>query len=241
MSTQEVTSALAIWGAVTGTIGTVAGLLSLYLRFKQHKQDAANLKCGSEFVFDRYSYPNHRIICRSVGRRPITIEAINYYILPKKLWQRLIKNKLHKEGKWVFKQELQRPVELTDGKKTEIKMSLIEGLEYSEIYRVQAVDQTGCLWSVEWPSPKNLNIVSSEESLFELEKEQGNRSIKILGCRCGERYLIETEFHSKLRISGGITGRTFTFLDYGSYTSKLDDIVDSQAGQYLESKADEIK
>ena len=41
------TEVLALWGAVTGTIGTLAGLLGLWLRFRQHGLDKPKLKCES--------------------------------------------------------------------------------------------------------------------------------------------------------------------------------------------------
>lgn len=31
------TEALAMWGAITGSIGTTAGLVNLWIRFKQYK------------------------------------------------------------------------------------------------------------------------------------------------------------------------------------------------------------
>lgn len=46
------TEVLAIWGAVTGTIGTFAGLLGLWLRFRQHGLDKPKLLCESSFGFD---------------------------------------------------------------------------------------------------------------------------------------------------------------------------------------------
>ena len=48
---------LAIWGAVTGTIGTVAGLLGLWLRFKQHSLDKPKLVCDAYFEFDSPTSP----------------------------------------------------------------------------------------------------------------------------------------------------------------------------------------
>lgn len=41
------TEVLAIWGAFTGTIGTIFGLLGLWLRFRQHGLDKAKLLCGN--------------------------------------------------------------------------------------------------------------------------------------------------------------------------------------------------
>ena len=73
---------LAIWGAVTGTIGTVAGLIGLWLRFKQHSLDKPKLVCDAYFEFDSPNHPKHKLTVRSLGRRPVIIDEIKYFITP---------------------------------------------------------------------------------------------------------------------------------------------------------------
>lgn len=72
------TDALALWGAITGTIGTVAGLLGLWLRFRQHGLDKPRLKCESSFGYDGPNSPKNKITVRAVGRRPVSIDSIRY-------------------------------------------------------------------------------------------------------------------------------------------------------------------
>jgi hypothetical protein len=52
LEAESLTQTLALWGAVTCIIGTVAGIANWVLRFKQHKKDQPKLLCTSEFSFE---------------------------------------------------------------------------------------------------------------------------------------------------------------------------------------------
>lgn len=67
----------AVWGAVTGTIGTFAGLLGLWLRFKQHGLDKPKLVCDASFEFDSPNHPKHKLTIRSLGRSLLLLMRLN--------------------------------------------------------------------------------------------------------------------------------------------------------------------
>ncbi len=102
MINSEHITLLAFWGAITGTIGTLAGVANLYIRHKQHQQDKALL--DSESIFNFFSAPhhNHKIIVRSVGRRPVTLSSIRYLIRPKGVFKNLFRKKEHSAGRWMW-------------------------------------------------------------------------------------------------------------------------------------------
>lgn len=130
------TEALALWGAITGTIGTVAGLLGLWLRFRQHGLDKPKLKCESSFGYDGPNSPKHKITVRAVGRRPVSIDGIRYFITPRNWKQRATRYWQHKSGRWLWNQQPQKKVKLSEGEKEEFRISLPDGLSITEVYKV---------------------------------------------------------------------------------------------------------
>src|SRR5690554_5396945 len=109
------TEVLAIWGAVTGTIGTVAGLLGLWLRFRQHDLDKPRLVCEASFGFDSPNRPNHKITIRSVGRRPVALDNVKYFVRPKTWKHRLTRAWQHKKGRWLWHQKPRERIKLNEG------------------------------------------------------------------------------------------------------------------------------
>lgn len=85
MAESNLVQALAIWGAVTGTIGTVTGVIGLILRYRAHKRDNPFLQCEADFSFEHSSgeaRPKHKITVRSVGRRPVSVDYVRYFTKP---------------------------------------------------------------------------------------------------------------------------------------------------------------
>lgn len=234
------TEILAIWGAVTGTIGTVAGLLGLWLRFRQHSLDRQKLNCESSFNFHSPNSPQHKITIRSVGRRPVSIDKVQYFIIPKNWKQRLIKSWLHKKGRWVWNQEPNQKVKLSEGEKSEISISLPKGLEITDIYKVSIIDQAGNSWPVLWKSASKLKKIATQETIDEVTEESGNRTISLTGYRLGEKYYLETKFGTKPAKIGAISGRSFWFSNLKEYKEKFSNIQGNQLQKYLSGEIEEL-
>ena len=240
MSQTEVTAALAIWGALTGTIGTLAGILGLRLRFRQHGLDKAKLECESTFGFESPTRAKHKIVIRSVGRRPITIDHARYYVMPRTLKHKLTKRWQHKQGRWIWDQKPRSAIKLEEGEKTELPISLPDGLSIEEIYRADIVDQSGLFWKINWPSISKLSRIVTKEKLINFEKESEKRLVAITGFRLAEKYYIETKFSTKPKRMGTPCGRSFWFMDVKSYEQKLNGIKDKQIPDFLAGNVEEI-
>ncbi|EPM4162336.1 hypothetical protein ACTJ5I_003358 [Yersinia enterocolitica] len=235
------TEALAIWGAITGTIGTIAGILGLWLRFRQHGLDKANLLCESFFGFDSPNNPIHKLIIRSIGRRPVVIDNIKYYITPKDWKQRLTKCRQHQIGRWLWSQDLKHKAKLSEGEKTEIGIHLPNGIIITDIYKLEVIDQTGKAWPVNWPGSSKLQKVAMQEILDEFTKEKNNRIVSARGYRLGERFFLETLFNTKPSRTGVPNRRCFWFLDSKKYQGKLQDVKDIQSDKFLSGDIEEIQ
>jgi len=234
------TEAIAIWGAVTGTIGTVAGLLGLWLRFRQHGLDKAKLLCESSFGFGSPNRSLHKLIIRSVGRRPVVIDNIRYFITPRDWKHRLTKSWQHKKGRWLWHQEPKQNEKLGEGEKTEIGISLPDGIAITEIYKVEVVDQMGKAWPVDWQTSSRLKKVATQETLDEVAKENAKRIVSATGYRLGEKFFLETKFNTKPGRTGIPCGRSFWFLDAKKYQEKLQDIKDVQFDKFLSGEIEEL-
>ncbi|CAO1665095.1 RING-type E3 ubiquitin transferase [Halomonas sp. NYA30] len=234
------TEVLALWGAVTGTIGTLAGLLGLWLRFRQHGLNKPKLKCESSFGYDGPKTPKHKITVRAVGRRPVSIDYIKYFILPRTWRQRATKYFQHKKGRWIWRQHPKSAVKLNEGEKSEFFISLHESLCITEIYKVEVVDQTGHSWPVKWVSQKRLKSIATHEVLDEYNDENEKRIVGVTGYRVGERFYIGTSFNTKPVRTGKTCGRGFWFLDEEKYKEKLHDVIDYQAHRFLSGETEEI-
>ncbi|MFP1888881.1 hypothetical protein ACLEE6_03100 [Lonsdalea quercina] len=235
------TEALAIWGAVTGTIGTVAGLLGLWLRFRQHSLDKASLLCESSFGFDLPNHPIHKLIIRSIGRRPVVIDYIRYYLTPKDWKQRITKAWQHKKGRWLWHQETKQKAKLNEGEKTEIGIHLPNGINITDIYRVEVIDQTGKLWPVNWISSSKLQKVATQEILDDFKKENDKRIVSAKGYRLGEKFFLETSFNTKPSRTGCPCGRGFWFLGFKEYQGKLQNVTCIQSDKFLSGDTEEIQ
>ncbi|ELA9430792.1 hypothetical protein QTV33_004561 [Vibrio parahaemolyticus] len=236
---MEQTEVLALWGAVTGTIGTFAGLLGLWLRFRQHGLDKSKLKCESSFGFDSPNSSKHQVTVRSVGRRPVSIDGIQYCIEPKNWKQKLFKQWHYRNGRWVWFQKVDN-IKLSEGEKGEIKISLPQGISIPDVLKAYVVDQTGKYWTIQWPSTRNLKQIATSEVVKELTNETNSRILKVTGYRLGERYYLATSFNTKPSRSGVPCGRSFWFLDIQNFQDKIDDIVNNQSGDFLSGKIEEI-
>lgn len=233
--------ALSVWGAITGTIGTVAGLLGLWLRFRQHGLDKADLRCESEFGFESPTCRQHKITIRSTGRRPVTVDAIRYLVVPRNTWHKLFKRLLHRSGRYVWVQELRTKMKIAEGEKTEVNIALpVSGLAIQEIYKAEVIDQTGKHWDVKWPSLSKLSRIATSEQIDFFESKNDFRICSATGHRLGEKYYLETKFNTIPGRTGVACGRGFRFRDVRAYSEKYKDIKENQCAQFLASNINEI-
>lgn len=234
------TEMLAIWGAITGTIGTVAGLLGLWLRFRQHGLDKPKLICEATFGFDSPGRPTHKITVRSVGRRPVTLDATQYFNIPRIGWHKFTKTWQHKKGRWVWKNGIRQKIKLGEGEKTELSISLPDNISITEIYKAKILDQTGKAWPVKWPSKSKLQKIATHEILDEFKEENQKRVVEVTGHRLGERYFLETKFNTKPGRTSVACGRGFWFFDIKKYQEKLQQVRSVQIDKFLAAEAEEI-
>ena len=244
MDTDPLTRTLAIWGAVTGTIGTLTGIANLILRFDQHKKDQPKLVCSSEFSFDHESghvRPRHKVILRSVGKTPVTVDFVRYYINPRDFWQKIFKRKAWKLGRFVCEDTLTAPLHIAEGKKETISIKLPSGLSIREIVKAEVHDQTGAIWPIAWPSRAKLEVLAHHEQLYESELSNENRVCKIIGYIASGTYYIYTHWNPKRRAKSAFSGRVFHFKTEKDYQEKLKDIIENQQPKILSCETDEIK
>lgn len=234
------TETLAIWGAITGSIGTVAGLVNLLIRFKQYKLDMPKLKCDSSFSYESPESQKHNLIIRSIGRRPLTLDKIQYLIMPKTWKHKIIKRWKHEKDYYIYNQDLKN-TKLAEGEKKEFLISLPNGLEITEIYKVLVIDQTGKGWNVKWPSIAHLMQIATKEELVSIEEENDKRFVSVKGYRLGTKYFIETKFDTKIKRLGMINGRSFWFRDAKKYLEKLQDIQNTQIVKFLAAETESIE
>lgn len=234
------TEVLAMWGAVTGTIGTFAGLLGLWLRFMQHSLDKPKLLCESSFGYDSPNRPKHKLTIRSVGRRPVVIDNVKYFITPKNWKQRITKSWQHKKGRWLWYQEPKQKTKLGEGEKTEISIPLLDGISITEIYKVEVVDQSGRAWPVKWQSNSKLQKIATQDMLDNLTEENDKRKVSVIGYRLGEKFYLEIKFNTKPERTGVPCGKSFFFLNIRKYQEKLHDIKNNQTTKFLSGEIEEI-
>jgi hypothetical protein len=235
------TEILVVWGAVSGTIGTFACMLWLWLRFRQHGLDKPKLVCDSSFSFESPNRPAHKITIRSVGRRPVVIDEIKYFIIPRIWSHRLTKRFQHKKGFWVWGQTLEKAINLGEGEKAEVSVSLHESIPITEIYKVKVVDQTGKEWPVKWAAISRLKKIATTEALEDFAEENDTRTVSAIGYRLGTRYFMETKFNTKPGRSGVPCGRAFWFLSIRKYKEKMESVKSVQSIEFLSGESEQIQ
>lgn len=245
MEPSQLTNILAIWGAVTGSIGTLIGFFTLSLRIKAHKKDQPKLICSSDFSFEHSSgfdpREMHKIVIRSVGKRPVTIDYVRYCINPPTFWYRLIKSQMWKKGRWVYDDSPRDPISLTEGKKNNFKIKLPNGLNYRDILKVEVHDQGGRKWSVDWPQRSRVEKLTQYNKLHESEVKEANLFCKVTGYLAGETHHLHVSWRSKQMPPNQSRNRFFHFDSEKKYSDKLAEITSLLAPQVLKGELEEIK
>lgn len=209
MIEQEVslTDILAAWGAATGTIGTVIAILGFGLRYRQFKADKPKLKADVQFQFNEHK-PNHIVNLRSVGRRPVTIDYIEYIWRPKRLVDRLRIRWLVKAGRYVRKEPISNSKPLQDGEKATYSLPS-RLIPVQDILAIRIVDQAGRRWTVPWFSQKTLNQIATGEEFESEQYEQGKRHAKLTLFRRGREYALKLFVSADKAKGGSIPFRIF--------------------------------
>ncbi|WP_105258113.1 hypothetical protein [Pseudoalteromonas sp. T1lg88] len=234
------TEVLAMWGAVTGTIGTLAGLINLWFRFKQFISDRPHLKCESTFEHLGPKSHKHRVTVRSLGRRPVRIDCINYYIRPRAWWRSLIKIGHHRDGRFIYKDSSPNGKKLDEGESEDFKISMPNGLKVTDIYKVELIDQTGKCWPVKWLSKKRLSQVATQELLNTFSKENEYRAVDVSGHRLGIKFYISGSYWCKGASQNRRYGIAFSFRSFDTYNKKFKDLTEHQCEKYLSGEVDSI-
>ncbi|HAI29045.1 MAG TPA: hypothetical protein DCM48_05770 [Thalassospira sp.] len=201
---------LAVWGAVTGTIGTLAGVLGFGLRLRQYLADKPRLKNDVEFRFGGMDggEPSHLIYLRSTGRRPVSIDYIEYHIRPSKFFDRMFVRWLRRDGRWVHRDKLFKPLVLEEGKKVQVGLARVQGMPVTSISGIFAIDQTGRSWKVRWPSRRKVAKLATSEKITSVNFEGDRRNVEITQYRVGDKYKI----HLFIKDTGGGPSRGHVIL-----------------------------
>lgn len=239
------TQALAIWGAVTGTIGTITGVLGLWLRYRHQKRDQARLKCEVRFDFEVTNgipRPKYKIVVRCIGRRPVTLDGIEYFYNPKELKDRLLRRRLWRDGKWRSTDDVgrQRTVSLSEGEKKEFLIDDRRLEHLDRVAKVSVLDQTGKRWRVPWPSPKQLAHNTRHGELDRIEEENPRRTCKIVGYYLQDDLYILAHWNKEPPNKSSFVGRTFHFDRKDAYTRKLEEIRTDLLPKLLAEEIEEI-
>ncbi|WP_132997090.1 hypothetical protein ABM428_04680 [Sulfitobacter sp. TCYB15] len=229
------TDQLALWGAITGSIGTTTGILSLYLRYKQQKRDQANLTC--EAVFDHEFYqnsakPRYHITVRSVGRRPVTVDHVQYRMGPLEFPKRLQRWYKWQKKEWLHAVEPSTVANLTEGTKVKLPIDPQRvGLKY--VYKVKVVDQTGRMWPVVWPSQKRLSTITHHKSLDDQSDGNTKRKYTLHGMEFQDKFRLMLLWNPEDGKLNSMTGRTFTFDSMKKYSEKLARLNDVEIPSFM--------
>jgi hypothetical protein len=223
---------LAIWGAVTGTIGTLAGIANLYLRYRHHKVDRADLVCSAELNYELVSNeprPQFKIIARSKGRRPVTVDFIRYYLRPDSFWAALFCPLKWLQGQWRYDQEERsQKITLNEGRKAEISVKLPWIPALVNIARVAVFDETGKKWLVSWPSQRVRRKLDKNEKLDEHSEKQDGRWYELHGMVVGGEYRILLRWHKTPNNDQENYEREIRCSSSRKYRAKLSDLKENQ-------------
>lgn len=239
------TQALAMWGAITGTIGTITGVLGLWLRFRHQKRDQARLRCEAVFDFhvsDGIPRPKYKIVVRCVGRRPVTLDAIEYSYNPPSLKNRLFRRHLWNRGKYRNKDEVgrQQAVNLSEGQKADFLIEERRIAHLDKVAKVCVLDQTGRRWPVFWPRPKLLAQKTRHGELDRIEEGNSRRSCKIVGYYLQNDFYIFAHWNKDPSNKSSFIGRTFHFDGRDAYARKLAEIRSDLLPKLLAEEIEEI-
>ena len=244
MAESNLVQTLAIWGAVTGTIGTVTGVIGLILRYRSHKRDNPFLQCDSDFSFEHSSgdaHPKHKVTVRSVGRRPVIVDYVRYFMRPGRRWHRVFRWYHWSKKRWIYDQTPRNPINLPEGTKEDIYISVPNGFPLGEVLKAEVHDQAKNMWKVSWPRFRRLCRLIRNEKLGEIEEENSRQQCKVVGYLAGEHFYVYTHWNQEPGKKNTFKGHFSRFQTRDEYERKWTDIVDHQVPKFLKEEASEIK
>ena len=198
MNRADITFYLSIWGSITGTIAVLATALNMIFNAIKIKQEGAKLKIITiidyEINFDLRK--KLEIVVSSLGKKQIYFDNIEYYVIPETFIKKIFKNFLYKKDKYIYHQPISN-VLLSEGQKINLKIILPNGLDLSEICKVNIVDQTGHKWKVSWPSISYIKDYNKKENIFSIEKENSLYKLTVEGNKVWNFYSIRTTLAEK--------------------------------------------
>lgn len=200
MEESNLIQTLAIWGAVTGTIGTVTGIIGLILRYRAHERDNPCLQCESDFSFEHFSgkaSPKHKITIRSVGRRPVAVDYVRYFMKPRHRWHCVFKWYHWSNKRWTYDQSPRKSIKLPEGTKEDILISVPNGFSLGEVQKAEVHDQAGNTWKVSWPRRGRLQTLIRSQALDDKQEENQRQQCKINGYIAGQYFHIYAQWNQE--------------------------------------------
>lgn len=244
MEESNLVQILAIWGAVTGTIGTVAGVIGLILHYRAHKRDNPCLQCESDFSFEHSSgraSPKHKITIRSVGRRPVTVDYVRFFMRPGRRWHRVFKWYHWSVKRWVYDQAPRRPIKLPEGTKEDILISVPNGFPLGEVQKAEVHDQAGNAWKVRWPRRGRLQTLIRSQALDDKQEENERQKCTAGGYLAGEHFYIDAQWNQEPAKKNSFKARLFRFQTRQEYDRKWTDLIENQIPRLLREEVSEIQ
>lgn len=244
MEESNLVQTLAIWGAVTGTIGTVTGVIGLILRYRAHKRDNPGLQCKSDFSFEHSSgeaSPKHKITIRSVGRRPVAVDYIRYFMRPWRRWHRVFKWYYWSKKRWVYDQVPMTQLNLPEGTKEDVLISLPNGFALGEVQKAEVHDQAGNVWKVSWPRRGKLQTLIKSQALDRKQEENERLQCEVKGYLAGENFHIYVQWNQEPGKKNSFKGRFFQFQTRQEYDRKWEDLTENQIPRLLREEVSEIQ
>lgn len=232
---------IAIWGAVTGTIGTVTGILSLILRFRHQKRDRAKLFCEADFSYELNNgkpKQTYGIIIRSVGRRPVSLDQIEFQYIPDTRKARIFRHFLWRKGHYTGTDDIDRrkTITLPEGQKYVHRLSDFRVQHMEATGRVLIRDETGRRWKVQWPTPNKLKTLNHYKELQRVDEENASIKCWVVGYEHRAEYRIYTYRCPKPSGKEPATGRGYSYKNRSQYDAKMRDIVENQVPKILEKE-----
>ncbi|MCH8489149.1 MAG: hypothetical protein LAT81_04350 [Oceanicaulis sp.] len=239
------TEILALWGAATGTIGTITGALSLWLRYRHLKRDQTKLRCEVRFdyeVTDGVPKPRYKFVVRNVGRRPVTLDRVQYCYHPKAYRDRLFTRWHWRTGNWCSSDEISKfqPVTLSESQKYEFQIMDFRLPGLQSVGRLRVIDQAERSWRVPWPNKKRIERETSFGEVDKHEESNPRRICKLFGYRIKGEYFIYAQWNHEPPSKGAQKGRTLRFENEADFKLKWAEITSSVIPALMAEEVNDI-
>ncbi len=238
---------IALWGAITGTLGTIIGLLNFRLRYNAQKKDRPKLKCKAVFERELSSGTPRifsNIIVRCIGRRPVTLDKIEYRFSPDSLKDRLQGTRLWHLGRYVGVQtidqrRLGKAKSLSEGQKISLPIEKHFLAHSEKIVAVYVVDETDRKWRVQWPTGSHLKTNLQIELLDKFSGTGSRRSYELQSYRLQGRIYLYVQWKNSVSPNTS-KGKYLWFKNDTEYADKIAELKNTQLPQLIDGARDTI-